>query len=73
MQSETKIKVMAIRHRTDGARWQNEWTRGITSPAEANRAIGQMIGQDGIVDGYWLGEDEEPYPLDQDKRTEAQR
>jgi hypothetical protein len=67
------IKVMAIRLRTDGTRWQNEWLRGIQTPGEANRIIGGMLGQDGIVDGYWLGEEEPPYPLEQDARTETQR
>lgn len=67
------LRVMAVRLREDGTRWQNEWMRGITSPAEANRVIGSMLGQDGIVDGYWLREDEEPYPLNQDARTDAQR
>lgn len=51
------FKVIAIREKTDGTRWQNEWMRGIPTAAEASAAVGLMLGQDGIVDGYWDDED----------------
>lgn len=65
------IKVMAIRKREDGTRWQNEFLRGIPTYQEAESVYKHMLGQDGIVDGYAIPEDQEPYPLDGTKEPET--
>lgn len=65
------LKVIAIRKTADGTRWQNEFLRGIATHAEAERVYQHMLGQDGIVDGYAIPEDQEPYPLDGTREPET--
>lgn len=67
------LKVIAIRETADGNRTQREWLRGIETPAEATAAIGQMLGQDDIVDGYWIGEDEPLYAVAESAKEDAAR
>lgn len=51
------IQVIAIR-KINGKRVKAVHLTGLATAAEATAAIGQMIGQDSIIDGYWDGEPE---------------
>jgi hypothetical protein len=64
------LKVIAIRKTEDGRRWQNEFLRGIPTMAEAESVYKHMLGQDGIVDGYAIGEDEPLHPIDGTKEPQ---
>jgi hypothetical protein len=46
------IKVIAIK-KVGRKQIKSVFAENVTTPAEATAIIGQMLGQDGIVDGYW--------------------